>query len=249
MLLAIAERLTSERLDVGVAVLRGRPTPAAALSTLAAEVVHVVPVFMADGQMASAVRSRLPAHGSGRLVHHPTVGSHPDMAAVVDGLIRRALAENALRGDETAVVLAGHGNARHPAAGGAIHDLADRLRTRAAAAEIHGVFLEQAPMVEAWPTLTRLPSVLVVPCFLSAGAHAREDLPRRLRTVAPGDGTTGADARLHLAPPLAMATGGLAAIVRDLFAAAAHRASGSESSPTIARCDRQPTFTETRQAS
>ena len=214
MLLALAERLTSEHLDVSAAVLRGRPTLADALSTLACKVVHVVPVLMSQGQMAEALRARLPARHRTRLVLHPALGGHPVMPSVLGGLIERSCCEHGLSPGDTAVVLAGHGNARHPAAGGVIRDLAQRLRARSGFAEVHGVFLEQPPMVEDWPRLSRRSSVLVVPCFLSAGRHAREDVPRRLREAEGGG--AGAHRRLCLAPPLATATDGLTAIVRDL---------------------------------
>lgn len=174
---------------------------------------------MSRGQTAERhLLAHVPPRDRARLVVHPALGGHPGMAALVCRLAAHAAARYRCDREATAVLLAGHGNARHPAAGAAIRHLARRVGERTtAAAEVHSAFLEQVPLLEHWPDLTRRANVIIVPCFLAPGRHVHEDLPARLRLGAAADG--GAARRVVTTAPLAAATGDLAAMVRDLAAA------------------------------
>jgi sirohydrochlorin ferrochelatase len=213
----LAQSLRSDFGEVAVCVLRGEPTPAEALNTMAARRVHVVPLLMASGHVGGHIlASLLPATGRSRLCLHPPIGDHPGLAALVCDSVCRAVTDHGVDLERAAVILVGHGNERDPASAAAVHRLADSLRTGGcAAAEIHVAFLSQPPRVKHWRDLTARRDVVLVPCFLSGGSHTQIDLPALLA----GDGSDpffGAAARrLWVTPPLAAQWHGLAALILD----------------------------------
>lgn len=80
-----------------------------------------------------------------------------------------------------AIVLFGHGS-RDPLWRLPMDDVARRIRSRVADVEVRCAFLEldtpDLPMVTAELARSGVDAIRVVPMFLGAGRHAREDLPR-----------------------------------------------------------------------
>jgi sirohydrochlorin ferrochelatase len=203
--------------EVAVAVLRGTPQPAEALEGFSSPCVHVVPVMMAAGQLGGVLRKALmPARQGSRLRLHPPIGNHKALAALASNSIAAVAREHALPPAQTAVVMVGHGNPRHPAPASAVRRLARGIRTCACAvAEIHVAFLSQPPRVESLNALTRLPNVIVVPCFLTYGAHVTQDLPQRIAEADRAGAQLGETQRVISAPPLAAHGNALAAMIRE----------------------------------
>lgn len=85
---------------------------------------------------------------------------------------------------EVAVILVGHGSARHPESAGPIRVLAATL------AERHGwdtaaVFMKQEPTLERAPALVTAPNVVVVPVFAGTGYYTDQLIPRAMGLAGP----------------------------------------------------------------
>lgn len=161
----LAKALSSDFSEVAFCVLRGRPTPANTLRAMSTSLVHVVPLLRACGRVGGDVpRSLL-----------PTVER---LAAVVCDSINRVAEENGTLPRRTAAILVGHGNERNSASASAVYHLASMVRACGCpAAEVHCAFLSQPSLVERWRELTGRPDVIIVPCFLTIGAHVQLDRP------------------------------------------------------------------------
>ncbi len=180
-LLRLATRLSQRYGEVGLAVLRGRPTPEASLSSMAAARVAVMPLLMARGEVAARrLVTALPAAERRRLTLHPPIGDHPGLAQLIARLVAHALDDAPGGGaprTRVGVILAGHGHPSDPAPATTLDRLAARVHAVIPTAEVRTAFLAQAPSLTHWPALTAADTVVIVPCFLSAGLHVRVDLP------------------------------------------------------------------------
>jgi sirohydrochlorin ferrochelatase len=214
----LAKVLSPDFSEVAFCVLRGRPMPADTLSGMSASLVHIVPLLMASGRVGGHVlRSLLPTAERPRLRLHPPIGGHPGLAALVCDSINRVAEKNRALPRRTAAILVRHGNERNPASASAVYHLASMVRAcGCAAAEVHCAFLSQPPLVERWRELTSRPDVIIVPCFLTIGAHVQLDLPALLRRDGAGHGSLAEMRRLWVTPPLATHCRGLADVTRDL---------------------------------
>jgi len=84
---------------------------------------------------------------------------------------------NALR---TAVILVGHGSARHPESAEPIHALAEALKARMPATEVAAVFMKQAPHLDQALDLVAAERVVVVPVFAGKGYYTDVLIPREM---------------------------------------------------------------------
>lgn len=80
--------------------------------------------------------------------------------------------------DDTAIILVGHGSARHPDSAQPIHDLARALRERGRWREVAAVFMKQEPRLERALELVRGRRVVVVPVFAGQGYYTDVLIPR-----------------------------------------------------------------------
>ena len=113
-----------------------------------------------------------------RLRQTPPVGTHAGVAPLVARRVTELLREQRAERDTVALVLVGHGTARHPQSRAATVHLADTLRRRRVAGEVVAAFIDDEPPVDAVVARLRQPTVLVVPFLIGGGAHALEDIPR-----------------------------------------------------------------------
>jgi sirohydrochlorin cobaltochelatase len=56
----------------------------------------------------------------------------------------------------------------------------EKIRALGRYAGVLNVYMEEAPLVADWRTLTDTPNVIVVPFFISDGLHSYEDIPELL---------------------------------------------------------------------
>lgn len=83
-------------------------------------------------------------------------------------------------GGDFAIVLVGHGSARHPESAAPIHALAEALRTRLPGIEASAVFMKQAPLLDRALDGISSPRVVVVPVFAGKGYYTDHMIPRAM---------------------------------------------------------------------
>lgn len=79
-----------------------------------------------------------------------------------------------------ALVLVGHGSARHPDSAAPIRALADTLRRRGPWAEVTALFMKQDPRIEAGLAGLEAETVVVVPVFAGTGYYTDRLIPGAL---------------------------------------------------------------------
>lgn len=148
--------------------------------------VFVVPNFISEGYFTQTViprelelRGDTTARGNGQTWHYcPPVGSHPGMTEL---LLKRA-AEIAPQADpaETSLLIVGHGTDLNENSAAAAKREVEKIRGYGRYAAVLNVYMEEAPLVADWVTLTSTPNVVVVPFFIADGLHSYEDIPQLL---------------------------------------------------------------------
>ena len=109
------------------------------------------------------------------------IGTHAGMTQVLLGRARGVVAQFPFPrppkpGDIT-LFIAGHGTERDGNSRAAIERQVEAIRARNEYADVHGIFLEETPRIEACYSLARTKNIVVVPFFISDGMHTREDIP------------------------------------------------------------------------
>ncbi|CCG40100.1 CbiX/SirB N-terminal domain-containing protein [Magnetospirillum molischianum] len=118
--------------------------------------------------------------------------------------------------DRPALVLVGHGSARHPEAGAPLKALADELRRRDLFASVDARFLKQEPRLE---PPAPAPLTVVVPVLTGGGAFAETRLAEQAELDGPL--TLRQGSRILLTPPVGAHPGFAALIARTAERAAA----------------------------
>ena len=185
---AHAERLRARRrfAEVHAAFWKEEPSICRAVDLFEADSLIAVPVFMSAGYFTEQVIAReLGIAGRGEsevdgkcIRYTEPVGAHP---ALADVIIQRAREADAV-GSEALVVL-GHGTARHPGSETNIYRQSDRVRRRGLFAEVHTVFLDQEPALQGVWSLVATAEMVVVPLFVADGWHVGETIPEDLDLV------------------------------------------------------------------
>lgn len=191
--LAAQLRARGDWSEVAVAFWKEPPSIRDALAGLAASRVIVVPNFASDGLFTrEKIPAELAAAGyAGQICLTGAVGAHPLIERIMVRRIETALtriAEAGLATAPVAILLVGHGSRRgsgdgNPSGSGATTlALADRLRQRvredgAGAVSVIACFIEEAPLVSDWRSLTDAPVVVVVPMLIAEGMHGSDDVP------------------------------------------------------------------------
>ena len=171
------------------------PAVSAVLRGVFAPRVFIVPLFISEGyfteeviprelgfcapgqQVSSRVQQR-----AGQTLHYcGPVGTHPSMTRVL--LARaRAVVEahpepSAPAPADTALFIAGHGTGNNENSRKAIERQVELIRAAGVYAEVHPVFMEEAPRIgDCWQMATAR-NLVMVPFFISDGLHSYEDIP------------------------------------------------------------------------
>jgi sirohydrochlorin cobaltochelatase len=167
--------------------------------TIEEEEVYVVPNFISEGYFTKQVVPReleLEGHttrrsslggsslggsslgGTRHLVHYcDPVGIHPKMT---DLLVKRAreLVDENVKAEETALIIVGHGTNLNKKSTEAIKDQVEAIRRSGEPfAEVLDAYMEEAPFIADWKSLTDAPTVVVVPFFIADALHSYQDIP------------------------------------------------------------------------
>ena len=211
----LAESLRRRRLfdEVAAAFHQGEPRFDTVLDELAADEVTVVPFFTSAGHYSEVVLpealARNRRYAEVRLRRTPPVGTHPGVAPLVARRVTELLRERGAERTDAALLLVGHGTARHPRSREATEQLADMLRRRRVAGQVVAAFLDDEPAVDTVLQQLGHETVLVVPFLIGGGGHAL-DVPR---LVGPREGE--ANPRVLVDAPIGSYSG-LEEIVVDL---------------------------------
>ena len=165
------------------------------LSSIAANRIFIVPLFISEGYFSEDVIprelgfkaedesdfARVLKRGSRTLFYCKAVGTHDRMTEV---LLERAhkVVEmfpfpRAPKTKDLTLFIAGHGTEQNENSRESIEHQAERIRARNLYAGVHAVFLEEAPQVSECFYLAETRHMVVVPFFVSEGMHTQEDIP------------------------------------------------------------------------
>ena len=148
--------------------------------------VYVIPNFISEGYFTQTVvprelelDGRITQRSNGqRWRYCEPVGNHPLMTEL---LLKRAheVAPSAPPSEASLLIVA-HGTDLNENSAVAAKREAEKIRALGKYAAVLNVYMEEAPLVSDWRTLTETPNVVVVPFFISDGLHSYEDIPKLL---------------------------------------------------------------------
>lgn len=170
-------------IEVACAFHQGSPTFAQVLDCLTAGRVVVVPVMASEGYYSQVVLPR-ELKKSGRfsqldLTITKPVGLHPRVREIVGDRIRQMWIRHGLDDAATSIAIVGHGTRRHANSSKSTYALADSLRGMLQT-DVFAAFLDESPEVEVIVCKARHENIFVMPFLIGTGAHALEDIPRRI---------------------------------------------------------------------
>jgi len=184
--------------EVAAAFCKQPPFIRDVLPTLSARRVFVVPLFIGEGYFTeqfiphelglmgggSGTVPRLQRRATQALHYCGPVGTHPSMTEVLlaratDALERHPPAQP-VKAAEVTLFLAGHGTGRNENSRKTIEWHAELIRARRLYAEVQALFIEERPRIGECYRLANTRHLVVVPCFISDGLHATEDIPELL---------------------------------------------------------------------
>ena len=145
--------------------------------------VYVVPNFISEGYFTQTVIPR-ELELEGRRTKRPSdqiwkycepTGNHP---GVTELLLRRAreIAPGVPEA-ETTLLIVGHGTALNENSAIAAKREVEKIGALRIYASVQNAYMEEAPLISDWASLTSTPNVVVVPFFISDGLHSYQDIP------------------------------------------------------------------------
>jgi sirohydrochlorin cobaltochelatase len=174
------------------------PGIAGVLRRVVARRIFIVPLFISEGYFTQqaipselglcapgeTLVARTQQRGQQTLSYCSPVGSHSSMTEALLARAREVVEQHpfprAPKPAEIALFIAGHGTSQNENSRISIERQADLIRRRQLYAEIHPVFLEEAPRLEDCYRMAQANNIVLVPFFISDGLHSREDIPIRL---------------------------------------------------------------------
>ena len=182
--------------DVGCAFWKEEPSLRDALFLFDPESireVYVVPNFISEGYFTQTVvprelelSGRITKRSNGQIWRYcEPVGNHSLMTEL---LLKRArdVAPD-VDPAETSLLIVAHGTDLNENSAVAAKREAEKIRALGKYAAVLNLYMEEAPLVSDWRTLTNTLNVVVVPFFISDGLHSYEDIPRLLGIVVAED--------------------------------------------------------------
>ncbi|MGI8891002.1 MAG: CbiX/SirB N-terminal domain-containing protein [Chthoniobacterales bacterium] len=145
--------------------------------------VFVVPNFISEGYFSQTViprelelNGRLTKRASGQIWKYcEPVGNHP---AVTDLLLQRAqeIAPGVPEA-ETTLFIVGHGTALNDNSAIAAKREVEKIGALERYASVQNAYMEEAPLISDWASLTKTRNAVVVPFFIADGLHSYQDIP------------------------------------------------------------------------
>ena len=181
--------------EVAVAFCKQAPFIHEVLPALLARRIFVVPLFIGEGYFTEEFIPRelgLVDGGSGELPRFQRrgaqllcfcgpVGTHPSMTEVLlaraADVLERHPPPQPAKAAAVSLFLAGHGTGRNENSRKTIERHVELIRARRLYADVRALFLEEPPRISECYRLAATRHLVVVPCFISDGLHATEDIP------------------------------------------------------------------------
>jgi sirohydrochlorin cobaltochelatase len=181
-LLADSIRTKSLFDEVHCCFWKEEPSMREILHAVSSPEVYIVPNFISEGYFTRTIIPRelelqgpLTLRDGKRLRYCDPVGSHPSMTQVLLGRARETAPDIPER--ETSLLVVGHGTKLDEnSAKAAVHQAA-LLSALGIFAEVLPAFMEEAPFVSDWASMTSMAHVVVIPFFISDGLHSYQDIP------------------------------------------------------------------------
>jgi sirohydrochlorin cobaltochelatase len=144
--------------------------------------VYVVPNFISEGYFTQTVIPReLELDGpitrcQGKTIRYcDPVGNHPSMTSV---LLKRARETAPIVPTmQTSLLIVGHGTNLNDNSATAVKTQVSLLSKLGLYAEVLPAYMEEAPLVSDWASMTAQKNVVVIPFFVSDGLHSYQDIP------------------------------------------------------------------------
>jgi len=159
------------------------------LAELTASRIFIVPLFVSEGYFASQVIPTELGFGAdfklqlanSEVYYTQPVGTHDRMTDVILARAKEVVEQfpfpRAARPKDITLFIAGHGTERNEWSRQSIDRQVALIRAKQLYAEVHAVFMDEAPRIRDCYSLTRTRNLVVVPFFISDGLHTEEDIP------------------------------------------------------------------------
>ena len=164
------------------------------LADIQCQTVFLVPFFVSEGYFSeiaiprllgfapfAETASRIQTRDGKTLAYTRPVGVHKSLTEVLLARAKEVVDQHPFpvrpAESDISLFIAGHGTEQSPNNRIAIEAHVDRIRDRGLYRSVHGIFLEEPPMIGRCYELANTPNIVVVPCFLSDGLHVAEDIP------------------------------------------------------------------------
>jgi len=181
--------------QVSEAFWKLEPGLSGVLRGIYAERVFIVPLFISEGYFteevipremgfagdAAAGFDRVRRSGEQTLFYCGPVGTHESMTEVLvaraDSVVEKNPFPRLPAADDRSLFIAGHGTGNNDNSRKAIERQVELIREQSPYRDVHAIFMEEEPRIEACWDLAETNNVVVVPFFISDGLHSFEDIP------------------------------------------------------------------------
>jgi sirohydrochlorin cobaltochelatase len=176
--------------DVREAFWKQEPQIKAVLAEISAPRVFIAPLFVSEGYFAGDVIPRELGFGEGvrvitakgsKIYFCAPVGTHDTMTKVIisraDGILKAFPFPRAPRLADTTLFIAGHGTEKNDNSRKPVERQVELIRGMQLYADVHAIFLDEAPRIPNCYAMARTKNLVIVPFFISDGLHTQEDIP------------------------------------------------------------------------
>lgn len=179
--------------EVREAFWKQEPQIKTVLAEISAPRIFIAPLFISEGYFAGQVIPRalgfengtrtLAVKGSQVHFCRP-VGTHDSMTRVIlsraDATLKAFPFPRAPKHADMTLFIAGHGTEKNENSRKPIERQVELIRGLGVYAEVHAIFLDEAPRIPDCYTMARTRNLVIVPFFISDGLHTQEDIPALL---------------------------------------------------------------------
>lgn len=176
--------------EVREAFWKQEPQIKTVLAEIAAPRVFIAPLFISEGYFAGQVIPReLGFENGNRILRHKgsqihfcaPVGTHDSMTRVIlsraDEILKAFPFPRPARQPDTTLFIAGHGTEQNDNSRKPVERQVKLIREFGIYADVHAIFLDEAPRIPDCYTMAQTKNLVVVPFFISDGLHTQEDIP------------------------------------------------------------------------